>query len=498
MALVRTPLFRSALVVAGLIAGFAFPAAAQPARDAAQKNARANALVQAGKPEAAIPIYKELVATFPSEPSIGVNLAIAQFKAGLYRDSNQECRRLLRLKPDLFPALLFLGASHLKLGEASEAIQPLRHALSINPGDPNARLMLGDALFAQQLPKEAAGHYAQAARAMPESARAWFGAYRCYEAWALELLASLEKAAPGSPEFLALSGDYEKDRQQFARALRSYRQAQAIQPAFRGLPTKAAEVYELAGHPDWALTERKREHAAACDSPTPECDFVAGRLEEAAGAASTTPAGLYWQALAVRELARRARTRLDELPPSPERYEAAAELHERCARYRDAATAWREALALTSGDDTIQRRLALALCHANDCVSALPLLTGLLAKSPSSAELNYLAGLALNTTRDPGQALPYLEKAVRLDDSFLPAHATLGEALLEAGSPERAIPHLERAVADDESGIRRYQLARALQSTGKRDRALAVLREYREILNRRATTRQEDSSITPP
>lgn len=246
------------------------------------------------------------------------------------------------------------------------------------------------------------------------------------------------------------------------------------------------------------MTERKRERSAACDSFTPECDFAAGRLEEAAGSTSTTPADLYWQALAARALAQRALARLGELPPSPERYEAAAELHERCARYREAAAAWREALALASDDSTIERRLALALCHANDCVSALPLLKGLLVKSPASAELNYLAGLALNTTRDPGIALPYLEKAVQLDNGFLPAHATLGEALLEAGSPERAIPHLERAVADDESGIRRYQLARALQSAGKREQALAVLREYLAVLSRRAAAQQDEPPITAP
>jgi predicted Zn-dependent protease len=112
--------------------------------------------------------------------------------------------------------------------------------------------------------------------------------------------------------------------------------------------------------------------------------------------------------------------------------------------------------------------------------------------------MNYLTGLALNTTRNPKQALPYLEEAVRLDDRFLPAHAVLGEALLEAGDPGRAIPHLESAVAEDGTGIRRYQLARALQAVGKGERAIAVLREYRAILSRRAAAEKDEPLITAP
>jgi predicted Zn-dependent protease len=498
MAYVGAPHLRTAWLAVGLVGCLFFPLAAQPSQNAAQKSARANALVQAGKPEAAIPIYKELVAAYPAEPSFGTNLAIAQYKAGRYQDAILECRRLLRLRPDLFPALLFLGASQLKLGEASSAIEPLRQALSLNPNDRNARIMLADALLANGQPREAAGQYALAAEAMPDSPRVWYGLHRGYAGWSSELLSTLDKTAPGSAEFLALSGDFERDRLQFARAFQLYRQALALQPAFRGLHAKLAEIYELTSHPEWAAIERARESAPVCGNPSPECDFVSERLQEAAAATTAAPDSLYWQALAIRALAQRAYARLEHLPPSREWYEAAAETHERSARYREAAVEWKQALALAPGDSGIQRRLALALCYGNDCPSALPLLKELLARTPSSAELNYLCGLALNSTREPAQALPYLEKAVRLDDKFLPAHAALGEALLESGSPERAIPQLEAAVAEDENGVRHYQLARAYQAIGKRERATTVLRDYREILNQRAASEKDEPHITAP
>jgi predicted Zn-dependent protease len=498
MAYVGAPILRTAWLAVGLAGCLFFPSAAQPSQNAAQKSARANALVQAGKPEAAIPIYRELVAAFPAEPSFGTNLAIAQYKAGRYQDAILECRRLLRLRPDLFPALLFLGASQLKLGEASRAIEPLRQALSLNPNDRNARIMLADALLANGQPREAAGQYALAAEAMPESPRVWYGLHRGYAGWSSELLSTLEKTAPGSAEFLALSGDFERDRLQFARAFQLFRQALALQPAFRGLHAKLAEIYELTAHPEWAAIERTRESAPACGNPSPECDFVSGRLREAAVVMSNTPDSLYWQALATRALAQHAYARLEQLPPSRESHEAAAESHERSARYREAAVEWKQALALAPGDSNLQRRLALALCYGNDCASALPPLKDLLVHASSSAELNYLFGLALNSTREPAQALPYLEKAVRLDDKFLPAHAALGEALLESGSPERAIPQLEAAVAEDENGVRHYQLARAYQAIGKRERATAVLRDYREILNQRAASEKDEPHITAP
>jgi len=500
MDLSRAPVCWLAAALAAALAGSPSQnTVPQTARDAAGKLAGANALVEAGKPEAAIPIYRQLESAFPNELSIGVNLAVAQFKAGRYHEAASQCQRLLRMRPDLFPALLFLGASQLKVGDAAGAVEALRRALSISPNDLNARFMLADALLASQQPRDASAQYDLVIHAMPDSPRAWYGLQRSYEAWTIDVRSELEQQAPASAQFLALAGGFELDRLQFARAFQLYRQALALQPTFRGLHTKLAEVYEQTAHPDWAAQERAKESAKECGGASPECDFVTGRWEQAAASTSTIPDHLYWQALAIRELALRAQRHLQqELPPSRESYAAAAEAHELRARYREAAATWKEALTLAPADSELQRRLALALCHANDCVSALPLLSALLDKAPSSAELNYLTGLALNATRDPLRALPYLEKAVHLDEKFLAAHAALGEALLEAGSPELAVRHLEASLAEDENGTRRYQLATALQAAGKHERAATVLREYREFLSRSAANGQSEPLITAP
>ena len=483
------------IVWPGLQAGWA-----QPAADAAEKMRRANALVQADKPEQAIPIYRDLVAAFPKMPALRVNLAVAQFKAGRYQEVVDECRALVEQQPELFTAWLFLGASELKLGQAAGAVEALRKAAALQPGDLNARLMLADALLERQQFKEAAALYTEAARAMPESPRAWYGLGRSEEGAAGEIFDRLEKARPGSAEVLALAGDFEFGRGQMAQALRQYREALALRPELRGLHAAMAEVYGKTGHPEWATTERAREArpGADCAGQTPECSFAAGQLEQAAAAFADTPDQTYWQAKAFQALALRAYARLAELPASRERAEAAANAYEKGGRYREAVVEWREALEIAKGDTGIQRRLALALCHSNDCGAALPLIQDLLGRDKSSAEFHYLYGLALIEAHDPAQAIQYLETALERDDKFQPTHGALGEAYLEVGRWEAAIVQLEAALADDDSGTRHYQLARAYQGAGKRERAAAVLREYREILSRHEVEEKNEPRITPP
>jgi len=500
MAASRSRLFRIIVVLAGGVLLGAQSSMMAQSSDAADKWRRANDLMQAGKPDQAIPLYRELAAAFPRDTSFGINLAIAQYKAHLYRDAIEECGALLKLQPKLFSAWLFLGASELELDDAASAVVALRKAADLSPGDRNARLMLADALLAQDRYAEAADDFEEAKQTMPDSPRVWYGLNRSYEALAVEVSDRLEKTAPGSPELLALSGDVELERQQFARALQRYRQALAARPSLPGVRESVFMIYEKTGHTDWALVERQKETPVApdCVSQSLECQFNAGDFREIVKAAASTPAEMYWQAKAFLSLSRQAYMRLQELPPSRETYEAAARVDERMGRWPEAAAKWKEALRLSPEDTKIPRKLALALCRSNDCTSALPFLKDAIVREPSSAELNFLYGIALSGAQEARRAVPYLETAVKIDGNLLDARAALGEAYLEAGEPERAIPQLEKAIAEDTDGSRHYQLGRAYQSAGKQEQAGAALREYREILRRRDAVPANDARITPP
>ncbi len=483
----------------GILLAAPFPVEAQDAA-AAAKIRRANELMQAGRPEEAIPLYRELEAEFPGVPSFGINVAIAQYKTGRYPDAIRQCNAVLKLRPDLFSAWLFLGASYAALGEHSNAVEPLRKAVDLAPEDRNARVMLADALFADGQYASAAGQFEEAAHRMPESPRVWRGLGRSYAAFASELLGQVERVAPESAEAAALAGDMEADREQWALAFSQYRRALALRPSFRGLHTAIASIYEKTGHPDWAATERAQEpvEPPRCEAEPLECEFAKEKLREVVSASGDAPAVLYWRARAARALAQQAWKKLDELPPSPERFENAALAHEKSGQYREAAASWKEALQLAPGNHEFERQLALALCRSNDCGSALPLIKNLLDRAPSSAELNYLYGTALASAGSAGQATPFLEAAVKLDGRIPAARGALGQAYLEAGLPERAIPELEASLAEDTDGSRRYQLARAYQAAGKQAQAAETLRAYREILAKHEAEEKNQPRITPP
>lgn len=488
---------------------------AQPA-GVAEKIRRADELMKSGKPDEAIPIYRELTEAFPRVPSYGINLAFAQYHAGRYREAIEQCKALVKLRPDVFQAWLLLGASHLELSEAASAVEPLRKAVALQPEDRDARVMFAGALLLQERYAEAAPQFEEAARVAPDVQRVWYGLGRSYEALATESFQRLDRAVRArarfclradtpcrlgeTAELLAFAGFFQLDRGELARAFELFRQALVVEPSLKGLHAAVAGIYETTGHPDWAAAERAKEPPtlADCRGQSLECDFAAGRLREIISASAQTPSALYWRSRALRELSRQAYARLDGLPASPEKYQAAAHRYEKDGLYREAAGAWTEALKLSPNDANIQRRLVLALCDSNDCASALPLLKRLLGREPSSAMLHYLYGRAVSNSLDAGQALPYLETAVKLDGKYLPARAALGQAYLEAGSPERAIPQLEAAVAKDEDGSRHYQLARAYQAAGKQEQAAAVLRKYREIVRRRQAEERNQPRITAP
>jgi uncharacterized protein HemY len=77
---------------------------------------------------------------------------------------------------------------------------------------------------------------------------------------------------------------------------------------------------------------------------------------------------------------------------------------------------------------------------------------------------------------------------------MVPAHASLGRALVQSGDFEKAIPHLEKALPDDADGSVHYQLAQAMQRTGKPERAQVLLAEYQK----RSQAAAPATAATPP
>jgi predicted Zn-dependent protease len=113
-----------------------------------------------------------------------LNLSIAEYKAGNFREAADSAVSALNRAPDLLPARLFLGASYLELGEFAKAVAALERVVKQDLRDRNARVLLAQARAklhdAALRWRESALEWAEALKLAPENPKVRFGL-----AWAL-------------------------------------------------------------------------------------------------------------------------------------------------------------------------------------------------------------------------------------------------------------------------------------------------------------------------
>jgi tetratricopeptide (TPR) repeat protein len=165
-------------ICAGLLCAVSLWAQVAPPSEALR---RSRDLVIAGKPEQAVPIYQELVRTFPNNPDLRVDLCVAQYKARHYRDSAEQAKAALKLQPESPTANLFLGASYLQLGEFSAAILPLQKVLEQQPTERNALLALAEAFSGARRYEQAAEQFQRLSEIVPDNPKVWYGLGNCYD-----------------------------------------------------------------------------------------------------------------------------------------------------------------------------------------------------------------------------------------------------------------------------------------------------------------------------
>ena len=481
--------------------------AGPPSDDLAAKSARGKEAMAAGRFDEAAALYAEIVRALPSEPGMLLNLGMALSMAGRPREALPPLQAASKLRPDLFPASLFLGATHLELGQPAPAVEPLRKVVAAQPDNLQARQMLADALLSLERFESAVPQFRVLSEQAPHSSRAWYGLGRSYEGVARGAFERLQRSAPDSDYILRLVAEAMAVEGKHANAFRLYREALEKRPGLAEVHEALAQIYEQRGHPEWAAVERERARAIPaldCRSPSLECDFRAGRYPSvfAAAASLRTAEGLYWLSRAANELAREAFGRLGQLAPSPEAALLRAEVlraHRRLLG--EAIEELKKATAAWPKDLRIRRELANALFLAGDAEAARPILEDLLKREPDSSELALLLGETWLRALQPAKALPLLERAVHRDPKLLPAQAALGRAYLEAGEPARAVAPLETALPADTDGSLHYQLARAYRATGRADLATQALQKFQELQRAAEAERQslqEEFTITPP
>jgi Flp pilus assembly protein TadD len=128
---------------AGAVAAFR-AAVALNQRDARARFFLATALERAGDADGALAAYRELVALQPRAAEGHLGLGVLLWKrGGAGADEGlRELARALEIDPDLYEARVTLGRALVARGRAAEAVEHLRRAAELAPGNPEPHYQL--------------------------------------------------------------------------------------------------------------------------------------------------------------------------------------------------------------------------------------------------------------------------------------------------------------------------------------------------------------------
>jgi predicted Zn-dependent protease len=239
-------------------------------------------------------------------------------------------QRAVELKPDLFPAQLFLGTSYLALGKPQAAIPPLERVVAARPAEVEHRRALASAYAGVGRSVDALTQLRRITELAPDLPEGWYAAGHAYNAVAQDAIGTFGDQPADAPWKRLLLADAFVTDGRLTDAFALYRESLADLPSMVTIHDSVARIYEQTGHADWAKAERAKAAVAAagCAKRKAMCEFRAGRFRTSliAALAGSDPESRYWRARAATELARAAFTRLDALPDSRERREVRAEL----------------------------------------------------------------------------------------------------------------------------------------------------------------------------
>lgn len=481
------------------------PPASEASQALAERAAQGAAALQASRFDEAAAIYGELVEQSPKDPGLLMNLGMARYMAGQAAEAIAPLQKALALNPSLVPASLFLGSALLDTGRVQDAVLPLRKAVTAMPENADAREMLARAYLELSKYSSAAAQYRALTGLQPVSPRHWYGLARSYGGLAEQTLAALQEKASDSPLLELVVADVAVTQDKFAAALAIYRRV-LTDPPVGGLHEAIADLYEQAGHSDWAAAERAkitRRTPAECAARAAECDFLGGRIREslAAALASPTPVGRYWTIRAANRLATEAVANLETLPPSVELHLIRAEIAQSRGQHPESVKEMREAVTLAPGNPAIETALAEALLRAHDLKEAIPLLERLNRASPGDGSLLLMLGDALVEDQQLDRAIPILERAAKAPDALPHAPASLGRAYVQARRYDEALPYLEAAAPTDDDGDVHYQLARAYQALQRPAEAAKAMAVYQQKKGQEAPPSPDaapEPVLTPP
>jgi tetratricopeptide (TPR) repeat protein len=413
-------------------------------------------------------------------PAQALDMAVALHRQGRLGEAERVYRAILKLKPDDFAALHYLGMIATQQGRQQEAEGLIRQALTINPDSAQAHNDLGIALAELGRHEEALTEYERAVLLDPANVEA-----RNNLGNALHTLGRSGDAVIQFAQALAVRPDVADIHNNLGNALAGLRREQEAVASFHN----AIRI-----RPDFAEAHNN-------------LGFVLAALQDFEGAAAA-----YERAIALRPHYFEAHDNLVNAFAALRRYEdaiphfeSALAIRPRAAttlnnfgnvlaalkRYPDALSHYRMAIEIKADFFEAHNNLGNTLAALDRHQEALAFYERALAANPEAGDAHCNLGNSLAALGRHDDALACYGKAISVNPELAEAHASLGNELRTMGRLEESRLALEKAV---EIAPHHAEFHRSLAESKKffaGDPQLAVM----EALAADMTSRSEDERI---
>jgi tetratricopeptide (TPR) repeat protein len=367
-------------------------------------------------------------------PAQAFDMAVALHRQGRLAESAQVYRAILKLKPDHFGALQYLGTICTAQGNPQEAERLIRQALGHQPDSAEAHNNLGIALAALDRLDQALAEYEQAVTLDPRHLEARNNLGNALNALGRsnEAVAHFEHALalqPQSPEVLNNLGGALAALGRYQDALSSFRKAIALKPEFAEAHNNLGLTLVALQRPDEAMSEYRTAVALK-----PDYAEAHHNLANALAARSRHEAAIthFEKALALKPNAAEVLNDLGNAMATLDRHaEAIPHFEKACAlrpSFAEAINNLGNALAaLNRHDEALSCRRALAI-------------------RPDFAEAHGNLGNALEALSRQAEAIASYKAALALNDEQAEVHHNLGNLWSILGNAEESRCALETAV----------------------------------------------------
>lgn len=445
----------------------------------------AHSLVAKGTPDAAVNVYRHLLASKAALPCLEADLGFAYIQTQDFKSAEEAFRNGLKDDPGCLLARLGLARLDLEKGKGDEALGEL---LAIWTSDQNFVEENLPALFVGMSEGEVGLLEDSCARASGSQQQMLVARFIISAIQALQDETYERRGAPVlvSPE------------------------PNGKTATSTGAPAdQKPELLLAQGHYtecDHNLWPRRSKLTSTDLRVLCECAYYSGDLRTAflasgdlaKNSADIVP-GLYWRAKSSEELGQAALRQAGLLAPnSPHIHFLLGELYRQRYQEDQAEAEYLMVIELQPNDVAAHLGLADAYRMSADFTKARAELERVLALDPGQPEANYLMGEILVNQDQYAEAMPYLKSVLKGDSlRVLEVHALVGRVYAAQGRTMDAISEFQQARGADRDGSIHLQLSMLYRKAGDTKAAAAALEQSRLIFQQRQGHAAEGANTGP-